>query len=488
MFPGRICFLNYPLIIQGGMGIGASTWRIARTVSMLGQLGVVSGVGLDTILARRLQNGDPEGNVRRALSHFPVPEIAEKILAAYYIPGGKPENSPYKFVPLHTVKSSLEVQELTVAANFVEIFLAKEGHEGIVGINYLEKIQLPNIPAFYGSMLAGVDYVIMGAGIPREIPGILDLLSDHKPFATTLQAESMPKDYEYVVGFDPGKIVSKPLPPLKRPKFLAIISSAALAVLLTKKATGKVDGFVIEGPTAGGHNAPPRGVLKLNKRGEPIYGPRDEVDLKGMRNIGLPFWLAGSFGGPLKLDEALKLGAAGIQVGTPFAFCNESGIANEIKKKIIRKALDGKGEVLTDPLASPSGFPFKVVEMEGSVSEKEIYEARPRICDLGYLRRTYYKENGEFGYRCPSEDVAAYLKKGGKLEDTIGRKCICNGLVATIGFPQVRTSGYREAPIVTAGDDLKLIARFAKADNPSYSAEDVIRYILDNEKKQDRLP
>ncbi|MDO8644378.1 MAG: nitronate monooxygenase, partial [bacterium] len=210
-----------------------------------------------------------------------------------------------------------------------------------------------------------------------------------------------------------------------------------------------------------------------------IYGPRDEVDLDGIRNIGLPFWLAGSFGGPVKLDEALKVGAAGIQVGTPFAFCDESGITEGIKQKIIRRALEGKGEVLTDPLASPSGFPFKVVEMEGSVSEKEIYEARPRICDLGYLRRTYAKGNGIFGYRCPSEDVEAFLKKGGKIEDTSGRKCICNGLVSTIGFPQIRPSGYREVPIVTAGDDLKLIARFVKKGKFSYSAEDVIRYILD---------
>ncbi len=475
--------MNHPLIIQGGMGIGTSTWHLARTVSMVGQLGVVSGVCLDIIIARRLQNGDTEGNVRRALTHFPVPEIAKKILATYFITGGKSENAPYKFVPMHTVKTSLDLQELAVAANFVEVFLAKEGHDGPVGINYLEKIQLPNIPAFYGAMLAGVDYVIMGAGIPREIPGILDRLSAHKPFTTTLHAEGMSKDDEYIVEFDPAKIVRKTLPPLKRPKFLAIISSTVLAVMLTKKATGRVDGFVIEGPTAGGHNAPPRGVMKLNQRGEPIYGLRDEVDLNGMRNIGLPFWLAGSFGEPLKLGEALKVGAAGIQVGTPFAFCDESGITDEIKKKIIRKALDGKGEVLTDPLASPSGFPFKVVEMEGSVSEKEIYEARPRICDIGCLRRTYVKGNGDFGYHCPSEDVYTFLKKGGKIEDTVGRKCICNGLVATIGFPQVRPSGYLEVPIVTAGDDLKLIARFLKDDKLYYSAEDVIRYILDTGKE-----
>jgi nitronate monooxygenase len=461
------------------MGIGASTWRLAHTVSSLGQLGVVSGVGLDTIVARRLQNGDPDGHVRRALSHFPSGEITEKILNTYFIPGGKSEKAPYKFVPMHTVKSGIDLLELAVAANFVEVFLAKEGHDNPVGINYLEKIQLPNIPAFYGAMLAGVDFVIMGAGIPREIPGILDCLARHNPFTTTLQAEGITGENNFTVEFDPRKVIGEKLPSLKRPAFLAIISSAVLAIMLMKKATGKVDGFVIEGPTAGGHNAPPRGVMHLNERGEPVYGPRDEVNLEEMRNLGLPFWLAGSYGGPVKLDAALKVGAVGIQVGTPFAFCRESGITEEIKRKVIRKALQGKGEVLTDPLASPSGFPFKVVELEGSVSEDEIYQARPRVCDLGYLRRTYLRADSTFGYRCPSEDVSVFLKKGGKIDDTLNRKCICNGLVATIGLPQIRPSGYREPPIVTAGDDLKLIARFVHEDKLSYSAEDVIRYILE---------
>ena len=45
-----------PKIIQGGMGVGVSSWRLARAVSALGQLGVVSGTALDQVLARRLQD------------------------------------------------------------------------------------------------------------------------------------------------------------------------------------------------------------------------------------------------------------------------------------------------------------------------------------------------------------------------------------------------------------------------------------------------
>jgi len=34
--------------------------------------------------------------------------------------------------------------------------------------------------SLYGAMLGGADFVIMGAGIPMEIPGILDKLSEQE--------------------------------------------------------------------------------------------------------------------------------------------------------------------------------------------------------------------------------------------------------------------------------------------------------------------
>jgi hypothetical protein len=71
-----------PEIIQGGMGVAVSGWRLARAVSMLGQLGVVSGTALDVVLARRLQLGDPTGDLRRAIRRFPDPAVAERVLAS----------------------------------------------------------------------------------------------------------------------------------------------------------------------------------------------------------------------------------------------------------------------------------------------------------------------------------------------------------------------------------------------------------------------
>src|SRR5689334_19505902 len=181
--------MSQPLIVQGGMGAGVSDWRLARAVSLAGQLGVVSGTALACILIRRLQVGDPDGHMRRTLEHFPIPKVAERILADYYIPGGKSSNAPFKLTPLPSLEPSAEFVALTVAANFVEVFLAKEGHAGLIGINFLEKIQFPALPSLFGAMLAGVDYVLMGAGIPRNIPGVLDRLAKGEPVELKIDVE-----------------------------------------------------------------------------------------------------------------------------------------------------------------------------------------------------------------------------------------------------------------------------------------------------------
>ena len=68
--------VEYPKIIQGGMGVAISNWHLAKTVSKLGQLGIVSGVALEVLLIRRLQDGDVGGHIRRALENFPFRDMA----------------------------------------------------------------------------------------------------------------------------------------------------------------------------------------------------------------------------------------------------------------------------------------------------------------------------------------------------------------------------------------------------------------------------
>jgi len=470
-------FLNSPpRVIQGGMGVAVSDWRLANAVARRGQLGVVSGSMLDTVFVRRLQDGDPGGHLRRAIAAFPVASDGEEILHRYFRPNGRAPNEPYKSLPMYKQVVSDARQRVTVLANFVEVWLAKEGHDGPVGLNLLTKVQMPNLPSLYGAMLAGVDVVIMGAGIPREIPGALDAFAGHAAARLRFEVEGLPRDAVEYVTFDPTCCTTPELraTPLRRPAFLAVVSAASLAATLARKSNGRVDGFVVESPTAGGHNAPPRGELRLNDRGEPLYGDRDVVDLAKMRELGLPFWLAGGTGSPAGLHAALESGAAGIQVGTLFAYCEESGLEANLKSQVLGELKAGTVTLRTDPRASPTGYPFKVVELPG---DAERSAARARVCDLGYLRVPVRTSEGRTIYRCAAEPVDTYVAKGGEISDTEGRRCLCNGLTANIGQAQYRPESDRdEIPLVTSGDDLLLLREFVTS-RPGYTAGQVIDYL-----------
>lgn len=465
-----------PTIVQGGMGVGVSGWKLARAVAQAGQLGVVSGTAVDAVMVRRLQAGDPDGDVRRALAALPVPGVADRIIDRYFVAGGKSPGVRFKAKPLPSLTPSPRAQELVVAANFVEVYLAKEGHSQPVGINYLEKIQAPTLASLFGAMLAGVEYVLMGAGIPRAIPGILDRLARGESAELAVDVKKDGASERAHMRFDPADFGGAKA--LRRPMFLAIVSSHVLATMLARKVAPPVDGFVVEGPAAGGHNAPPRGKLALDDRGQPVYGDRDVPDLAAFRDLGLPFWLAGTYADPGRVREAKAEGAAGVQVGTAFAYCEESGLDPDLKAQVLGLSREHRLSIRTDPAASPTGFPFKIVELAGTLSGEETYAARRRVCDLGYLRTAYRDADGRVGWRCPSEPVADYVRKGGEVEDTVGRRCLCNALLADIGLGQVQTNGEVEPPLVTSGDDVVTVARFLAPGRDTYTAADVIAHLL----------
>lgn len=472
-----------PRVIQGGMGVGVSGWPLARAVAGAGQLGVVSGTALEVVCARRLQLGDPGGHVRDALAAFPLPGVAERIVSMYYVPGGKPADAPFRPVQRFTLRPARALQELTVAANFVEVFLAKQGHTGAVGINYLRKIELPIPFACYGAMLAGVDYVIVGAGNPAELPALLDGLARHRPVTLGVRVQgSTSADGEDAICFDPGSVFDiGALAPLRRPRFAAIVASVDLARALADDPATRPDGFVVEGYEAGGHNAPPRGPRRLDASGQPVYDERDTVVPGALADLGVPYWMAGCYGTAHALARAVAAGAQGIQAGTIFALCRESGMAADCKRRLLAEAVAGVVPVRTDARASPTGFPFKVAELDGTLSDEQVYADRPRLCDLGILRSAYRKPDGTTGYRCPSEPVEIYVqRRGGRLQNTAGRRCLCNALLATAGLPQQRPDGYTEPPIVTAGTDFTgvrhLLSRVPAGE--TYTARDAVDYLL----------
>ena len=166
---------------------------------------------MDVVLPRALMNGDPGGLYRKALATFPDQAMAQRCIDKFYIEGGKAKDKPYKPLGMWKIEgTNQQLQETTVLSNYAEvrrapaaaprppprrpaalraprpgaapptrarapaqIWLAKHNDDGTpisgggwVGINCLTKIQMPTIHSLYGAMLAGCDYVIMGAGIP----------------------------------------------------------------------------------------------------------------------------------------------------------------------------------------------------------------------------------------------------------------------------------------------------------------------------------
>jgi len=427
-------------------------------------MGVVSGTALDTVLIRRLQDGDPGGDMRRALAALPIPGLAATVLKRWFQPEGRAPGEAYRLKRMPSLGMRREDVELLIAAGFVEVFLAKEGHDGWVGINLLEKIQLTTLPILLGAMLAEVDAVLMGGGIPLAIPGALDAFAELRAADLKVQAVGLPADEAYRAALDPRDFLPASLSRLNRPLFFPVVSSEVLAKTLLKKANGRVDGFVVEHHRAGGHNAPPRR--------DGCYGPRDECSIERMRDLDRPFWLAGGRASPEGLREALELGAAGVQLGTAFAGSEESGILPEIKAELIELHLRGELKVETDFQASPTGYPFKRVDLAANAAPEPC-----RTCDLGYLRQVYRQPSGEPGYRCPAAPVEAFLAKGGSEAETEGKRCLCNGLLATIGLGQTK-DGITLPPLLTWGEDCSFFDALLAGGRRSYRAAEVIDYLL----------
>jgi NAD(P)H-dependent flavin oxidoreductase YrpB (nitropropane dioxygenase family) len=464
------------------MGVAVSHWRLASTVARAGGLGVISGVGPDLLIARMLQDGDPGGHVREVLPDYPDQAFVEATLARFFRADGLPPDTPYRPIPKLDLNQRMDAVRLTALGAFVQVALAKRGHDGQVGINLLEKVQIWTPAALLGAMVADVDVVLVGAGVPSHLPRVLDGLSRLDPVTLPIDVAGATSDDAFSITLDPRAVLPGLTTPLRRPTFLAIVSAHVLATYLARSEETRPDGFVVEGPTAGGHNAPPRRP-QLDETGQVLYGDRDVVDLDKVAATGLPFWLAGGYGSPQQVEAALATGARGVQLGTVFALSRESGMRPDLRESMLRSLADDTLDVRTDGRASPTGFPFKVVQQAGTIAEPAVHDARGRICDLGYLRTLFRRPDGTVGYRCPSEPVDAFVRKGGEQAETEGRLCLCNGLLATAGHAQVRPAAdgegtVSEPPLLTLGQDLDAARQLLAQYPEGWSAEDVLAWLL----------
>lgn len=504
-------------LIQGGMGVYVSNWRLAKTVAKQRPgvtVGTVSGTALDVVYVRLLQLGDPGGHAQRALQAldetFGV-AIGRKICDRYLIEAGKVPSNRFRSAPMQilrthdgrdtfplpngmneTVPLKLDddVIELLIATGFAEVWLAKEGHDGKIFINFLNKIELPLIYVLYGAMLAGVDGVIVGAGNPEGLPALSQQLARHATITHKISVLYREAGEEFALHFDPkqvadAKFAAKPLP---TPAFLAIVSLERLVQALADSDSAPPDGFIIEHHTAGGHNANPTGPMIKDDLGQPIYSSKDEADLAAIRAVGIPFWLAGGYGSKLKLQEALAAGANGVQVGTVFALAEESGMKPEYRSAILTALKEGmnNADLVRTTIFSPTGFSFKVVQLQETLSEEDVYDNRRRICDIGMLQQRGFSKPDENGQRtlfqrCPAGPVENYVKNRGLERNTTERRCLCNGLLSCVGLGQVKKIQgelVEEPAIVTLGNHLDGIRRLSRHGQTHYYVQDVVADIL----------
>ena len=277
-------------IVQGGMGVGISAHRLAGAVAALGGVGTLSSVDL-----------------RR---HHP--DLMERTTGLSQRTGRDADT-----------KLQIDAANLEAVEREVKAARADAGGRGLIAMNIMRAVS--DYAAYVRrSLEAGVDMVVVGAGLPLDLP---DLAVDH-------------------------------------PKALLvpILSDSRGVSLIVKKWERKKrlpDAIVIEHPRlAAGH----LGAAKIADLNDPRFD-FDRVipeSLEFLRKAGLegqiPLIAAGGIRSNEDIARIQALGGAGVQLGTPFAVTIECD-ASEGFKHVLAEARD---EDLVE-FTSVAGLPARAV-------------------------------------------------------------------------------------------------------------------------------
>lgn len=323
-----------PRLIQAGMGVHISSAQLANVTARLGALGVVSSVGLRTIVAEQVRAGDVD--VIRLAQTFPIKQYVEELME--FAKGGQRHNRMVPMDDLDPAKSELP-KRLSTIASYIEVMRAKQGHYGKIGINVMWKCALTALPSIYGAMIAGVDALLCGAGVPMELPDVVSKIREgcnlsYHPLTGTSTSAKLNIEQDQLAGF---------LQKLHLPHMMPILSNFAFPKRIMDIWEREHNGarpfaFVLENHTAGGHNAPPRNKVEFSEQDD-IERYFDKV-----HGLGVPIYVAGAFPTGGSREDFLywtERGAYGIQVGSRFALCDESGMRPDLKNGVIAKKRRG---------------------------------------------------------------------------------------------------------------------------------------------------
>jgi nitronate monooxygenase len=273
-------------IVQGGMGIGISAHRLAGSVAALGGLGTLSSVDL--------RRHHPDLMERTRGVGFG--EAAKRLIDA----------------------ANLEALEREVIRA-----RALAGGFGLVAMNVMRAVS--DYAAYVKrSLEAGVDAIVVGAGLPLDLP---DLAADHPKAA-----------------------------------LVPILSDARGVQLVIRKWERKrrmPDAVVIEHPgLAGGH----LGAARVADVNDPRFDferciPETVAVLRAAGiEASTPVIAAGGIRAQQDIRRLQNLGAAAVQLGTPFAVTQECDAHPEFKRVLAEAREEDKVE-----FTSVAGLPARAV-------------------------------------------------------------------------------------------------------------------------------
>lgn len=270
-------------VVQGGMGVGISAHRLAGNVARLGALGTIASVDLRR---RHADLMDATRNCRdaAAIDRSNLVALDREIVAAKVIAAGN----------------------------------------GMLAVNVMRAVT-----AFKESVrqacASGADAIVMGAGLPLELP---ELTADYPDVA-----------------------------------LIPILSDARGISLVVRKWARKhrlPDAIIVEHPRyAGGH----LGAASV----EDLQDPRFDFErvipetlaffrAQGIADGAIPLIVAGGINSHARVVELLAMGAAGVQLGTAFAVTEEGDAAPSFKATLA----GAKPEDIVE-FVSVAGLPARAV-------------------------------------------------------------------------------------------------------------------------------
>lgn len=279
-------------------------------------------------------------------------------------------------------RDRVAIEQANLVALDREIRAAREiaGGRGMIAVNVMRAVS-QYADYVRQACKSGADAIVVGAGLPFDLP---ELTADHPEVA-----------------------------------LVPILSEARAIGLLVKKwqRRGRLpDAIVIEHPRyAGGH----LGAAKLEDVGDARFDfaqvlPAAQKLFEDMGIAPIPLIVAGGINSPERLRQALALGAAAVQVGTPFAVAAE-GDAHPNFKQVLASA--GPEDIVT--FMSVAGLPARAVRtpwLAGYLEKEEVLLRRAkqrRACTLGWdcLAQCGLRDGrASMGQFCIDHHLAAALR------------------------------------------------------------------------------